>query len=206
MVYFFQTWSLKVRFLALLLLFFPVLGFQWLLTSAPWALVRLKMLGHGAGVPDAGFWYDPASLQALFASWGAEGRLHYLTVLWPTDLGFILSYGAFLTASNLYLLKKTNPAGPWWYALPLIPLAGAGFDFLENCSVAGAVLLPASGWEPVAWMASGFTAAKWSTLGLAAGVLVLGTVGSLVAGAWARLRAVMNRDGRGGDLEDGDER
>lgn len=191
MIYFIQTLSLKVRFLALLLLFFPVLGFQWLLMGAPWALARLKILGHGVGVPDALFWYDPASLQAFFAAWGPEGRWHYLAVLWPSDLGFLVAYGAFLTACTLYLLKKANPAGPWWYLLPLVPLAGAGFDFLENTAVATALALPSTGWEPVSWLAAGFTAAKWSALCLAAMVLVLGTVGNLVGGAWAKVKVLL---------------
>lgn len=194
MVYFFQTLSLKVRFLSLILLFFPVLGFQWLLMGAPWALARLKILSQGAGVPDAGFWYDPAALQALLVLWGPEGKLHYLSVLWPSDLGFLLAYGAFLTACTLYLLKKTNPAWSWWYLLPLVPLAGAGCDFLENCLVALAVVLPPTGWEPVSWLAAFFTAGKWTLLALSGTVLVLGTVASLVRGAWGRLRAVWERD------------
>jgi len=193
-IYFFQAQSLRVRFVALILLCFPLLGFQWLLTGAPWALAHLKIVAHGAGIPDSGFWYDPASLQALFAAWGEAGRLHYLTVLWPTDLAFLFSYGLLLTAATLYLLKKTNPAGAWWYLLPVVPLAGAGFDLLENCAVALAVLLPSSGWEPVSWAAAGFTAAKWSLLGLSAAILVLGTSGSLVIGAWRKVRAVWSGD------------
>jgi hypothetical protein len=196
MVYFFQTLSLKVRFLALVLLFFPVLGFQWLLVGAPWALARLKMLSHGAGVPDAGFWYDPASLQALFSAWGAEGRWHYLTVLWPSDLGFLVSYGAFLTACTLYLLKKANPRWPWWYLLPLVPLVGAGCDLLENLFVATAMLLPD---DALGWMASFFTAAKWSVLALSVAVLAMGTIANLVVGGWKRVRGVVERNDETGD-------
>lgn len=195
MVYFFQSLSLKVRFLSLLLLLFPVLGFQWLLTGAPWALAKLKALTGGRGLPDMGFWYDPAALQTLFRDWGSAGQAHYLSVLWPTDLGFLTAYGAFLTACTLYLLKRANPAGPWWYLLPLVPLAGAGCDFLENTAVALAVLLPSSGWEPVAWAATLFTAAKWLLLGLAAGVLTIGTAVRLAGGAWEKLKALWSRTG-----------
>ncbi len=191
MVYFFQSLSLKVRFLSLLLMLFPVLGFQWLLTGAPWALARLKLLSGGRGLPDMGFWYDPSALQALFRDWGADGKLHYLTVLWPSDLGFLIAYGAFLTACTLYLLKKANPAGPWWYLLPLVPLAGAACDFLENSAVGLAVLL--SGWEPAAWAATLFTAAKWLLLGLAAGILVVGTTVRLGAGMWTKVKSLWSR-------------
>lgn len=191
MIYFIQTLSLKVRFLALVLLFFPVLAFQWLLMGAPWGLARLKILGHGTGVPDAQFWYDPAALQSFFAAWGADGRQHYLAVLWPSDLGFLLAYGAFLSASTLYLLKKANPGGPWWYLLPLVPLAGAGADLLENLTVAAASLLPSTGWEPVSWVAAGFTAAKWSLLGLSAAILAVGTLGTVALGAWAKVKVLL---------------
>lgn len=195
MVYFFQSLSLKVRFLVLVLLLFPVLGLQWLLTAAPWGLARLKMLGHGVGLPDMGFWYDPAALQAVFAAWGEAGRNHYLTVLWPTDLGFLLSYALLLTTAVLYLLKKTNPAGPWWYLLPLLPLAAATADLLENTAVAAASLLLSSGWEPVAWLAGTFTASKWVLMGATSLVLVAGTAGSLVAGSWKKVRAVARDEG-----------
>lgn len=188
MIYFFQSLSLKVRFLGVLVLGFPVLAFQWLLMSAPWSLARLRLLASGAGLPDSLFWYDPPVLRGLFASWGDDGRLQYLTVIWPTDTGFLLAYGAFLTAAVLYLLKKANPAGPWWYLLPLLPLAGAGADFLENATVALASVAP-SDWDAVGWVAGGLTAAKWSLLGLTAAVLVFGTAVHLVRQAASRFRA-----------------
>lgn len=190
MVYFFQTLSLKVRFLALVLFLFPVLVFQWLYTSAPWGLARLKMLSNGVGVPDMGFWYSPSSLRDVYEAWGDAGRWHYWAVLVPTDVGFLVSYATLLTGGVLYWLKRTNPPGPWWYLLPLLPLAGAGFDLLENLSVSAAAFLPASGWEPVSWMASGFSAAKWSLLAATGAFLVVGTVVGLALALfrWLRVR------------------
>lgn len=193
MIYFFQTLSLRTRFLRVLVLLFPVLGFQWLLTAAPWALARLKLAAHGAGVPDEGFWYTPQALQTLFDSWGPVGKQIYLSVLWPTDLGFLLAYGAFLTAATLYLLKKSNPALSWWYLLPLVPLAAAAFDLLENLTVALALWLPGWGWEPVSWLAALFTAGKWTAFALSAAVLLVGTVASLARMGWTKLRETVGR-------------
>ena len=201
-IYFFQTLSLKTRFLGLLMLCFPVLLFQWLLTGAPWALAHLKMSAHGIGLPDAEFWYDPATLQDFFTAWGEEGRLQYLTILWPTDLGFLLSYGALLISSTLYLLKKVNPAGPWWYLLPVVPLAASGLDFLENSAVALALLLPASGWEPISWAAAFFTSAEWSVLGLSLAILLIGTVRSLLVGAWTKVRLMVEKSESSRDESD----
>lgn len=189
MIYFFQSLSLKVRFLGVLLLFFPVVAFQWLVTGAPWALARLQLVSRGAGLPDSRWWYDPDSLQGWFAAWGTLGREIYWTVLWPSDTGFLVAYGLFLTAAVLYLLKKANPAGAWWYLLPVVPLAGAAADFLENAVVALASVLPRSDWEPVYWAAAGLTSLKWTLLGLCGAVLISGTLVHLVRGAWARFRA-----------------
>lgn len=189
MIYFFQTQSVKVRFLGLVVLGFFVLAFQWLVGGAPWALAQLKVLSAGAGVPDSLFWYDPATLQALFAAWGEPGRRLYLTILWPSDTGFLVAYGAFLTGAVLYLLKKANPKHPWWYFLPLVPLGGAGADFLENATVALASVLPASGWEPVSWVASGWTALKWLGLALTVAILVVGVVVHLVRRSWKAFQA-----------------
>ena len=194
MIYFFQSFSLKTRFLALVILLFPVLGFQWLFSGAPWALAALKLAAHGAGVPDQGFWYSAAGLQSLFAAWGSRGREIYLTALWPTDLGFLLSYGAFLTAATLYLLKKANPANSWWYLLPLVPLATAAIDLAENLMVALALVLPPEGWDPVSWAASLLTAGKWVALGLSVTVLILGTGFSFVRLGWAKWKAPKDGD------------
>lgn len=194
MIYFFQTLSLKTRFLRVLLFAFPVLLFWWLLTGAPWALASLQALSGGRGLPDQGFWTTPEALQSLFTAWGSAGRERYLTVIWPTDLGFLLAYGAFLTAATLYLLKKANPAGPWWYLLPLVPLAAAAFDFLENLGVALALVLPAEGWEPVSWIATTFTAAKWVTLGCAVALLCLGILVTLARLGWEKLKGTMDEE------------
>ena len=195
MIYFFQSLSLKTRFLGVLLLFFPVLLFWWLLTGTPWALASLHVLSGGKGLPDQGFWTTPPALQALFAAWGPRGRDLYLTILWPTDLGLLLTYGAFLTAATLYLLKKVNPRAPWWYLLPLVPLGASGFDLLENLAVACAVQLPADGWEPVSWAATTFTASKWILFGLSVAVLIFGTAAHLFRSAWVKLGAEAKRQG-----------
>ena len=194
MIYFFQTLSLKTRFLAVLLLFFPVMVFWWLLTSAPWALAHLQMLSQGAGMPDQGVSYTPQALYEIFTAWGEAGRWHYFAVLLPTDLGFLVSYGLFLASATLYWLKKANPASSWWYLLAMMPLAGAGLDLLENLVVTVAAFLPTKGWEPVAWAASALTSAKWSVLGLAGAVLVLGTLVSLIRLGWEKIGALLHQD------------
>jgi hypothetical protein len=172
--------------LGLLLLLFPVLVFHWLLYEAPWSLVHLVTLSGGAGLPDSHWWYTPGQLRDLLASWGDSGTSLYLTVLWPTNLGFLLSYAAFLTAATLYLLKKANPRGPWWYLLPLLPLATAAFDLLENSAVALSVFWGVS--EPWAWIAPVCTAAKWTGAALSGFILAVGGLTTLTRAVLARRR------------------
>jgi len=187
MIYFFQSLSLKVRMLAVILSLFPVLVFQWLLTQAPWALANLKAVSHGAGMPDQWFCYSPEALHQLFTLWGKAGRSVYWTILWPTDLGFLLSYGFFLTTTSLYLLKKANLAGPWWYFIPLVPLSASTADFLENAAVGAASLLPLGGGDGLAWVAATFSVMKWVLIGATIVVILVGTVCVWVRGLLRRL-------------------
>ena len=194
MIYFFQSLSLKTRFLGVLLLLFPVLVFWWLLTSAPWAMAHLQILAQGVGTPDQRWSYTPQELYQIFTAWGERGRWHYVTVLWPSDLGFLISYSLFLTVATLYWLKKANPAHSWWYLVALLPLAGGSLDFLENLFVVVASFLPLEGWEPLAGVVSTLTTAKWCVLGLAGAVLVVGTLAVLVRLALARIRSLLQQD------------
>lgn len=175
MIYSLQTLSLRLRFLTVVLLFFPVLGAEWLVTSAPWSLAKLNLLSHGAGLPDTRFWYGFDQLSSLYQAWGPEGKLTYWTVIWPSDTLFLLTYGLFLFAAILYLLKRARPQGLWWFALPLVPVAAAIADFLENGFVAWGALVGSSGLEILAPLASTLTALKWTLLGIS-GVILIGGI------------------------------
>jgi len=172
-IYALQSLSLRVRFLGVLLLAFPVLVSQWLVAGAPWALARLQVVSAGAGLPDFRFWYSPEQLSALVAAWGEAGASVYRQVLWPSDAAFAVAYGGFLTALVLYLLKKGNPRRSWWYTVALVPGGGAVADLAEDALVSWFTVVP---WDPVAWVAAVATALKWSALGITLVVLVVGTV------------------------------
>lgn len=186
MIDFLQSLSLKVRFLGVLLLGFPVLVTQWLVAGAPWALARLQMVSAGAGLPDFWFWYTPAQLSSLVAAWGEAGSSVYRQVLWPSDAAFALAYGAFLTALVLYLLKKGSPHRSWWYTVALVPGLGAAGDLLEDALVSWFTLVP---WEPVAWVAAAATTLKWTALVVTLGLLVVGTLGVWLSWLVAKWRS-----------------
>ncbi len=178
MIYFFQTLSLKTRFLGVLLSFLFVLGFWWLLTAAPWALAHLKVLSQGAGLPSFGWGDSPTALQDLLEQWGADGKTLFLTLLAPTLLGFWVASGFFLALAALYLLKKSNPSSPW-YLLPLLPLAAAAVGFLEEAALTVAVLLPAQETDIAAWAASLLGTTRGTLFGLSLAAIGLGALGTL---------------------------
>jgi len=188
MIYFFQSLSLKMRFLGVLLWLFPVLLLGWLVHGAPWALASLQGMTGGHGLPSHKFWVPPDVLAALFDAWGAPGQALYLTVLLPSAVGFALAYGAFLTAATLYLLKKSNPRGPWWYLLPALPVAASGFDLVTHGALAAALLLPERAWDLAPWVVAGAHAAQVVALGTSLVVLIVGTFVSLARNSWTRIR------------------
>jgi hypothetical protein len=194
MIYFFQSLSLKTRFLGLLLSFLLMIGFWWLLTEAPWALAHLRVLSQGAGLPDSGLWSAPQALLGLLEQWGPEGRILYLTVLAPTGLGFVLTYGLFLVMATLYLLKKSNPAMPWWYLLPLLPLVGAVSGFLEIGAVAVAAVLPPQESEAAAWAAFLFSSLRWTAFGVSFVILAAGSLLTLIRKGWDRVKETLSGD------------
>ena len=185
MIYFFQSLSLKTRFLRVVLSFLFVLGFLWLVSGAPWGVAHLRMVGHGGGLPNFGFWSAPQSLQSLLEQWG-DGRAAFL-VLSPALAGLFGACGIFLAWATLYLLKKANPSPPW-YLLPLLPLLGALFGILETGAVVVATLLPIQEADVPALAATVLTSARWMAFGLSLAVLVLGTAIALIRKGLEKLR------------------
>ena len=187
MIYFFQSLGLKTRAMGVLLASFLVLAAWWLLAAAPWSLGSLRVVGHGSGLPNFGFWTLPGDVPGLVDQWGPEGRGLYLRLLAPASAGFFVAFGLFLVLALLYLLKKGNPANPWWYLLPLVPLAGAALGLLEVASLALALVLPPEFSDVACWTAGSLGIGRWTAFALAAVILGVGTAICLVRKAWERI-------------------
>jgi hypothetical protein len=196
MIYFFQSVGLKTRALGVLLASFLVLASWWLLSAAPWSLGSLRVLGHGAGLPNLGFWTFPDDVSGLLDQWGPDGKALYLKWLAPSSVGFFVALGVFLVLAILYLLKKGNPANPWWYLLPLVPLGATALGLLEVASLVLATFLPFDASDVACWAAGVLGMGRWTVFALATAILGAGTVICLVRKAWERLRALGSRAGR----------
>ena len=166
MILFFQTLSMKTRLVTVVVLFFLVFCVFYAFNDTPWFLVQLKQYSPDHGLPDQLLWYSPSELHKILGAWGLVGRDFYRTALFPLDLLFPPLYSAFLLLCVLYMLKKVNPAGAWWYVLPLLPAVGGVCDLLENAGVFTSSVLYPDRWEWLGWATGSMTAAKWGFLAL----------------------------------------
>ncbi len=147
-------------------------------TACVAGLVRRHDRLGGLELLDARGWYTPAEAAALFDALDrldADARLVYAVTELTLDMAFPVAYGL-LFAVVLFRLSQAP--------LYLIPIALAGFDILENLTVAGLAFGYAGSSSPAAWLACGLTLVKT--------VLIYATLLATVAGAvlwlWERLR------------------
>ena len=87
---------------------------------------------NGSASPDSSFLYSKGDLYAMADAFGPEGRRAYVRARFTFDLAWPLVYAAFLTASIGWFLKQNTNDGSSWHRLNLLPIGGAGLDFLEN--------------------------------------------------------------------------
>lgn len=137
------------------------LGFFW----------RSERLGH-ADLLDARQWYSPEEAATLLEGLGASGRSLYAWTEISLDLAFPVLYGLLFAL----LLARVFRYGRVW---PLLPLAAAVADLLENALIATLAWTYSGGATPLAWAAAVFTALKSGLLLLALVALLVGSVRAL---------------------------
>ena len=116
------------------------------------------------GAPDRQLFYTPDRLYAEVAHWGDAGRDDYVDFRLGLDIGWALTYGAFLVIATSLATRRAFPSGDARQHLNLLPLLPVACDLLENALGILLVSQYPSRLDPVAWMTSGVTAAKWLTL------------------------------------------
>lgn len=180
MILFLQKLSMKTRFVWVMIAFLVLFAVFAVFHSTPWGVAQLKAFSGGAGLLDMRFWYTPSQAMELFDTWGAPGRSYFQSFLLPLGLALPPAYSCFLIFLLLYLLKKVNPASPWFYFLPLTALAAGVCDLASSGLTALQLALYPETWALIFWPMAVFTAAKWSLLALALASAVLLTAGHLV--------------------------
>jgi hypothetical protein len=140
------------------------------------------------GGPDRHFFYTPNELYAQVATWGAAGRQQYINFRLGLDIGFALTYAAFLITITSVAGRRAWPGDARRRCLNLVALIPMSCDLLENALGIGLVAGFPARLDPVAWMTAGVTALKWLSLALAH-VVMLYAVAGAGRNAFRRYRA-----------------
>lgn len=127
------------------------------------------------GGPDRHFFYTPDEFYAQVATWGAGGRRQYIDFRLGLDIGFALTYTAFLITVTGVAIRRAWPGDPRRRLLLLVPLVPMACDLLENALGIGLVSAFPARFNAVAWLTASVTALKWVSLA-AAHVVMLHTV------------------------------
>ncbi len=124
------------------------------------------------GGPDRHFFYTPGELYAQVATWGEAGRQQYINFRLGLDIGFALTYAAFLITITSVAVRRAWPGNEGRRRLNLVALVPMTCDLLENSLGIGLVAAFPGRLDALAWLATVVTALKWLSLAVAHVVLV----------------------------------
>ncbi len=110
---------------------------------------------------DTSFFYAPAAVPEMIASFGESGRAAYIRARWTFDLLFPFVYGFFCLSAAAFGLSRLKTGTDRWRYLVLLPLLAVGFDLLENSFVTVLMRLYPEGSPLLALLAAGSTLCKW---------------------------------------------
>ncbi len=144
----------------------------YLTTIMPTQSMESRAYAGDWGGPDRHIFYTPDDLYAQVATWGAAGRQQYINFRLGLDIGFALTYAAFLITVTGVALRKAWPSNPGRRGLLLVPLVPMACDLLENALGIGLVGAFPTRLNAVAWLTAGVTALKWISLAVAHVVMV----------------------------------
>ncbi|NPV76646.1 MAG: hypothetical protein HPY59_09775 [Anaerolineae bacterium] len=146
----------------LLVLFGLVILFMGVLF--PFLVERLQALSGGGALLDTLFYYPPEKAMEMIASYGDEGRRHYLWMLVSADLIYPMIYGALLALLLARAAKRLSGRFFWlghFVWLPCLPLLA---DYGENAAIGIMLWNYPDTSKILACLASFFTVVKWASL------------------------------------------
>ena len=124
------------------------------------------------GGPDRHFFYTPDELYEHIPGWPDSGRADYIQFRLGWDIGWAITYTAFLFIATSLALRHAFPGGHPQRRLNLLALVPGLLDLAENFT--GIVLVGNADTrlDSLAWLSAVLTATKWATLVLAHLVLL----------------------------------
>jgi len=144
----------------------------YLTTIMPTQSMESRTYAGDWGGPDRHFFYTPNELYAQVATWGEAGRQQYINFRLGLDIGFALTYAAFLVTITSVALRRAWPGNAGRRRLNLAALVPMSCDLLENALGIGLVAAFPARLDAVAWLTAGVTALKWISL-VAAHIVML---------------------------------
>ncbi len=138
------------------------------------------------GSPDRHFLYTPDELYEQLAGWGDEGRARYISFRLGLDIVWALAYTAFLVTITSVALRRAFAADDARRKLNLAPLIPLLSDYSENALGIWLVSSYPDRMDGVAQVTSWVTALKWTSLGVAHGVMIYALVAALIAVIYRR--------------------
>ena len=162
-----------------IILAIAVYGF-FLSTIMPAESVSSQSYAGDWGSPDGHFFYTPDELYAQISTWGDEGRQKYIAFRLGLDIVWALAYTGFLVTITSTALRRAFADGSAMRKLNLIALIPLVLDYTENALGIWLVGSFPARLDAIAWLTTGVTMSKWTTLVLAHFVMLFALGAALI--------------------------
>ena len=142
---------------------------------------RMTAAVGSSASPDLSIWYTPQDLYRMAADYGATGRSAYVRIRLSFDLVWPLVYALFLTTAISWVFSRRLGARESLRRLNLLPLAGLGFDYLENAATSIVMLRYPDQTPLIDPIAPVFTLLKWGFIASAFIALGVGLIAAVLS-------------------------
>ena len=124
--------------------------------------------------------YSADHAHSMIKGYGEAGRSMYQTIELTADIIYPAVYSIAFALLIMFLLKKMNLSTNWFKWLAIIPFITAFADLGENISIVTMLSQYPVQSDFMAQVAGSFSLAKWSSLFLSGGIILVGLFGWLV--------------------------
>ena len=135
---------------------------------------RLQASSGGTDLIDMQFFYTPATVYAMIASYAPAVRAQYGRFELTADILYPIVYTLFFSLAISWLFQRGVSSDSRWQRLNLVPFGAWLFDLLENVSIVRMISSYPSELTATAWLATVFTMLKWSFVAASIALVVIG--------------------------------
>jgi len=125
---------------------------------------------------DMHFSYTPQRAYQVISAHSSEALQAMAITRLTLDIVYPLVYGLLISFLLIVTFRRAFPKNKFTDLVVFIPWGGVLFDYLENISLATMYLSYPTKLIPLAWMATIFTAIKWTLIGIGFALVLIGAV------------------------------